>query len=143
MNVIAIRAAMAEVLGDVPGINSASGYPPDNIGPLPAAWCGLLDTTIDYMAGMEDNEHTVPVVVVVERVQGRLGSNLKAIETVQEAFMVTMRANFGLPTFVGDNPVNSVMVQRIRQDTVQIGSTPYIGFVADVLVTHKFGVTLN
>lgn len=143
MNVIAIRAAMAEVLESVPGINSADGYPPDNIGTLPAAWCGLFDTPVSYMAGMEDNEHLVPVVVVVERVAGRLGSNLKALETVQEAFMVTMRANFGLPTFVGDNPVNSAMVQRVRQDTIQIGSTPYIGFVADVLVTHKFGVTLN
>ena len=85
----------------------------------------------------------MPVVVVVERVAGRLGSNLRALEAVQEAFMVTMRQNFGLPTFVGANPVNSAMVQRIRQDTIQIGSTPYIGFVADILVTHKFGVTLN
>ena len=143
MNVVAIRTAMADVLESVPGIASASGYPPDNIGPLPAAWCGLLDTTVSYMAGMEDNEHTVPVVVVVERVAGRLGSNLRALEAVQEAFMVTMRQNFGLPTFVGANPVNSAMVQRIRQDTIQIGSTPYIGFVADILVTHKFGVTLN
>ena len=99
------------------------------------------------MAGMEDNEHLVPVVVVVERVAGRLDKNLKAVETLQEAFMVTMRANFGLPTFVDpndpDNKVNSAMVQRIRQDTVRIGETPYIGFVADVLVTHKFGVTLG
>lgn len=143
MNVIAIRAAMAEVLESVPGINSASGYPPDNIGTLPAAWCGLLDTVVSYTASMEDDEHTVPVVVVVERVAGRLGSNLKAVETIQEAFMATMRANFGLPLFAGENPVNSAMVQRVRQDTVQIGTTPYIGFVADVLVTHKFGVTLN
>ena len=143
MNVVAIREAMAEVLKTVPGIKSASGYPPDNIGPLPAAWCGLLDTQVSYMAGMEDNEHLVPVVVVVERVAGRLGSNLRAVETLQEAFMATIRQNFGLPAFVGENPVNSAMVQRVRQDTVQIGSTPYIGFVADVLVTHKFGVTLN
>lgn len=143
MNVKAIRAALGEVLGEVPGVNSADGYPPDNIGALPAAWCGLLDTVVDYMAGMEDNEHTVPVVVVVERVAGRLGSNLKALETVQEAFMTTMRANFGLPQYVGENPVNSVLVTRIRQDTIQIGTTPYIGFVADVLVTHKFGVTLS
>lgn len=143
MNVIAIRAAMAQVLDSVPGITSANAYPPDTIGSLPAAWCGLLDTTVEYMAGMEDNEHTVPVVVVVERVAGRLGSNLRALETVQEAFMTVMRANFGLPQFVGANPVNSVMVTRIRQDTVQIGTTPYIGFVADVLVTHKFGVSLS
>lgn len=143
MNVIAVREALAEVLESVPGVASANAYPPDAIGPLPCAWCGLLDTTVDYMAGMEDNEHTVPVVVVVERVAGRLGRNLRALETVQEAFMTTMRANFGLPQFAGDSPVNSVMVQRVVQDQVQIGTTPYIGFVATVLVTHKFGVTLS
>lgn len=143
MNVIAIREAMGALLKSVPGVASASGYPPDNVGALPAAWCGLYDTGVSYTASMEDDEHLLPVVVVVERVAGRLGSNLKAVEVVQEAFMVTMRANFGLPQFAEDDPVNSVMVQRVRQDTVQIGSTPYIGFVADVLVTHKFGVTLG
>lgn len=143
MNVIAIREALAATLKTVPGIASANAYPPDNIGTLPAAWCGLLDTVVSYTASMEDDEHTVPVVVVVERVAGRLGSNLRTVEVLQEAFMVVMRANFGLPQFVGENPINSAMVQRIRQDTVQIGSTPYIGFVADILVTHKFGVTLN
>lgn len=143
MNIIAIREAMGELLDSVPGISSASGYPPDNVGTLPAAWCGLADTPVDYTAGMEVNDHTLPVVVVIERTAGRLGSNLRAVEVLQEAFMVTMRANFGLPQFVGDNPVNSAVVQRIRQDTIRIGGTPYIGFVADVLVTHKFGVTLN
>lgn len=143
MNIIAIREALAEVLKEVDGVNSANAYPPEGVGSLPCAWCGLNDVAVSYTGGMEDNEHTLPIILVVERVAGRLPSNLRAVEVLQEAFMITMRENFGLPTFVGENPVNSVMVQRIQQDQIRIAETPYIGFVATVLVTHKFGVTLN
>lgn len=137
-DIAAIRSALATVLSGVTGIRGASGYPPDSIGPVPYAFCGLNDVSIDYTAGMEVNEHTLQVIVLVDRVAGRLPANLAAVETLEAAFRTAMRSNFGL-----GGVVNGAMLSRIQQDTVQIGQTSYIGFIATLDITDKFGVTLT
>lgn len=134
----AIREKLRAILASVAGINAASAYPPDSIGAVPAAFVGLNDVTINYSAGLEENQHTLDIVVLLERTAGRLPANVAKLEELEAAFRAKMRQNISL-----GNTVNLCLVTRIQQDTVQIGQTPYLGFVATLALTDKFGVSLS
>jgi hypothetical protein len=138
MSIYAIRAQLQAVLDGIEGINSALAYPPDSVGALPCAFCGLNDQTIEYTAGMKIVDHALQVIVLVERTAGRLPNNLAAIEVLQARFEAAMEADVDL-----GNTVSIVLIDRIQQDTVQIGQTPYVGFVATLGITEKSGVTLT
>lgn len=137
-SIAAIRAAIRDVLAAVPGINWAGAYPPDNIGTFPAAFCGLRSMDVDYTASQEVNEHAIPVIVLVERGVGLLPSNVARAEVLEEAIRAAFRANVGLSGLV-----NLCMVERVQQDTIQLGQVPYLGVLIDLAVKDKYGVSLT
>lgn len=138
MSIAAIRASLVTTLSTVDGINSALPYPPDGVGALPCGFCGLNDQTIEYTAGMKVVQHALQVVVLTQRTPGLLDANLAAIEVLQARFETAMEADVGL-----GNTVSIALIERIQQDTVQIGQTPYVGFVATLGITEKSGVSLS
>lgn len=137
-DIAAIRAKLETILAGVAGITSAHAYPPDGVGALPLAFVGLNDVAIAYTAGLEVNDHTLQVVVLVERIAGELPTGLKELETIEAAFRAAMRQNVGL-----SNTVALCTIARIQQDTVRIGQALYIGFVATLAIHDKFGVSLG
>lgn len=138
MSIQTIRDRLAAILDGVVGINSANAYPPDVVGALPAAWCGLNDETIAYTAGMKIVDHTLQIVVINQRTAGRLGQGLDALETLQARIEAALEADMGL-----GGAVSIAMLSRVQQETIQIGDVPYLGFVATLRITEKTGVSLS
>jgi hypothetical protein len=141
MSILVIRERLAAILAAMPEIRGSDGYPPDSVGALPFGFCGLNDELIDHTAGLEVADHTLQVIVLVERTPGLLGSALQRIEAISEAFKTVMRGQTGLPDN-GVRTVNFCAIQRIQQDTVRIGDVPYVGFIATLGIHHKYGVEL-
>lgn len=138
MSILTIRAAIAVILDAIPQIKKAEAYPPDKIGPLPVAFCGLNDESIDYTAGTKISDHILPVVVLVQRTPDRLSANLADVEALQALVVAALESNISL----GAADVSIALPSRVQQDQIQIGQVPYIGFVLTLNVTEKSGITL-
>lgn len=133
-----IRTGLAALLADLDSVNGSNGYPPDSVGALPYAFVGLQDVAVSYSAGLEENQFTLPVIVLVERTAGLLGANIKRLESIETELRAALLADEDL-----GNRVNLCLLQRVQQDIVSIGQTPYAGFIATLLVIDKYGVTFG
>lgn len=138
MSIAVIRQQMQQVLKATEGINAAFAYPPDGIGSLPCGFCALNDEAISYTAGLKFVDHTLNVVVLIERTAGRLPSNLAALETLQAAFEVAMENDADL-----DGTVGIALLSRIQQETVTVGQTPYLAFIATLAINEQIELSLG
>lgn len=137
MSIAVIRQQVQKVI-KAAGINAAFAYPPDSVGALPCGFCGLNDEAISYTAGIKFVDHTLSVVVMIERTAGRLPSNLAALEPLQAAFQTAMENDADLGA-----TVDIALISRIRQETVSIGQTPYLAFIATLAINEQIELSLN
>jgi hypothetical protein len=130
MSMDQIRQGLETMLDSINGVNSASGWPVEQINAVPACFVGFDDDAIT-MANLELDLHLLPVTFLVQQKGGNLKNQVKAVEAVIDGFRAAVRANqdLGLPLLVA-----GVRYTRIREGVYQMGNTPYVGFVADVTI---------
>lgn len=138
MSIAVIRQQVQQVLRETAGVSSAHAYPPEGIGALPCGFCGLSDQAVSYTAGIKFVDHTLSVVVLIERTAGRLPHNLAALETVQAAFETAMESDADLGA-----TVDIALIARIQQETVTVGQTPYLAFIATLAINEQIELSLS
>lgn len=128
MDMSDVRAALEEMLVGIESIKSASGYPTENVGAQPFAFCGF-DADAVTSGQRELSIHTLPITVLVARKGANLPNQLKAVEAVIEDLKAAIRANqsLGMPTFV-----SRVQYTRFEEGIYSFAGTEYVGFIATV-----------
>lgn len=145
MGVPEIRGALGTLLAGVAGMKSASGYPPETIGPaVPAAFVGAgVRTVVQAFAPSELHEHTLIVNVLVQRAAGNTKNAIIAAETMAPAILARIRPNQNL----GLANVYQVRVTEFRTDLVAYGgdNADYAAVILELAVQERlassFGVT--
>lgn len=130
MSMDQIRDGLETMLASISGVKSASGWPIEQANAVPACFAGF-DTDDITMANLEIDLHALPITFLVQRKAGNLKNQVKAVEAVIDDFKAAVRAHqdLGLPLLVA-----GVRYTRIREGVYQMGSTDYVGFIADVTI---------
>lgn len=129
-----IRAALESVLLGIESIKSASGWPTDNVGAQPFAFCGFDDEAVT-MGGRELSIYSVPITVLVARKGGNLPNQVKAVQAVIEELKDAIRPNqsLGLPGFV-----YRTAYTRFEKGIYSFAGTDYVGVIATLdIKTHR------
>ena len=131
-----IRAAVAALVAAVPGIKGCSPYPPDKVGPTPAAWLGDDVDTIG-MGALESHVHQLPLYLAVSRT-AIYGNEMRAAEALEESVMAAVRSHVTLGGLV-----NLLTVERRQQGRIGNGGAEYVGCVFALRVHSKWATSLT
>lgn len=134
MDMSDVRAALEEMLVGIESIKSASGYPTENVGAQPFAFCGFESDAVT-MGGRELSIHTLPVTVLVARKGANLPNQVRAVEAVIEELKDAIRPNqsLGLPGFVYRTAYTG-----FEEGIYSFAGNEYVGFIATLEIkTHQ------
>ena len=117
-----IRDAVTALVAAVPGIKAMSAYPPEKVGPTPAAWLGDDVDTI-AMGALESHVHQLPLYLAVSRT-AVYGNEMRAAEALEESVMAAVRSHVTLGGLV-----NLLTVEGRKRGRMGNGGAEYVGCV--------------